>query len=97
MSPIGCLYPSRQRSVKVDNYNKKQLENLETWFDLFFRMKYYQKIKIYLDTELENNCIYEGLLEDLTYTIIQEISELRVELIEQHSDCIALIGGESKC
>lgn len=76
----------------MDNYNKRQLENLETWFDLFFRMKYYQKIKIYLDDVSSGNCVYDGLLQDLSYLDIQEISELRISLIEQNSDYIILVG-----
>ena len=76
----------------MDNYNQKSLSNLETWFDLFFRMKYFQKIKIYLDNVDSDNLIYDGLLQDLTYLDIQEISDLKISLIEQDVDYIILVG-----
>jgi poly(A) polymerase Pap1 len=84
----------------ADNYNKKPLANLETWLDVFMRMQYFARIRIYLDvipTNLLNeNYLYNGLLQDLTYTDMLELSEYKLELMYEKCGILVFVGGRDK-
>lgn len=82
--------PQVRKDIKLGGYNKKRLEQLEAWLDLFMRVPYAQKVMIFLNSYSKmslsvsvkkeirqkdiNEAFFYGKLEQLTYINLLELA-----------------------